>query len=72
MRLTPVQAFNAVTLNSAYAMGISDIAGSVTPGKLANLIVTRPGWNLTRLAYNYSTPFASRIILRGKTLMQLI
>lgn len=72
MRLTPVQAFNAVTLNSAYAMGISDIAGSVTPGKLANLIITRPGWNLTRLAYNYSTPFASRIILRGKTLMQLI
>ena len=68
MKLTPVQAFNAVTLNSAYAMGISDVAGSITPGKLANLIITRPSWNLTRLAYNYSTPFISRVILRGETI----
>ena len=68
MKLTPVQAFNAVTLNSAYAMGISDVAGSITPGKLANLIITKPSWNLTRLAYNYSTPFISRVILRGETI----
>ena len=68
MKLTPVQAFNAVTLNSAYAMGISDVAGSITPGKLANLIITSPSWNLTRLAYNYSTPFISRVILRGETI----
>ena len=65
MRLTPVQAFNAVTLNSAYAMGVAHLAGSVTPGKLANLIVTLPGWNLTRLAYHYRTPFISQVILRG-------
>ena len=65
MRLTPVQAFNAVTLNSAYAMGVAHLAGSVTPGKLANLIVTLPGWNLTRLAYHYRTPFIRTVILRG-------
>ena len=65
MRLTPVQAFNAVTLNSAYAMGVAHLAGSVTPGKLANLIVTLPGWDLTRLAYHYRTPFISQVILRG-------
>lgn len=66
MRLTPAQAFNAVTLNSAYAMGVSDIAGSITPGKLANLILTMPGWNLTRLAYNYRTPFIQEVILQGE------
>ena len=65
MRLTPVQAFNAVTLNSAYAMGVAHLAGSITPGKLANLIVTLPGWNLTRIAYHYRTPFIRTILLRG-------
>ena len=65
MRLTPVQAFNAVTLNSAYAMGVAHLAGSITPGKLANLIVTLPGWNLTRIAYHYRTPFIRTVFLRG-------
>lgn len=65
MRLTPIQAFNAVTLNSAYAMGVAHLAGSITPGKLANLIVTLPGWNLTRIAYHYRTPFIRTILLRG-------
>ena len=64
MRLTPVQAFNAVTLNSAFAMGISDRAGSITRGKDARLILTQPGWNLTRLAYNYSTPYIRSVILK--------
>ena len=61
MRLTPVEAFNAVTLNSAYAMGISNEYGSITKGKKAALILTHPGWNLTRLAYQYQTPFIRQI-----------
>ena len=65
MRLTPVQAFNAVTLNSAYAMGVAHLAGSITPGKIANLTVTQPGWNLTRLAYHYRTPYIRTVLLRG-------
>ena len=63
MRLTPVEAFNAVTLNSAYAMGLSREYGSVTPGKKAALILTHPGWDLTRLAYQYQTPFIRQVIL---------
>ena len=63
MRLTPVEAFNAVTLNSAYAMGISDIAGSITRGKQACLLLSEPGWNLTRLAYHYRTPWLRQVIL---------
>jgi imidazolonepropionase len=65
MRLTPVQAFNAVTLNSAYAMGVAHLVGSVTPGKIANLIVTTPGWNLTKIPYLHHTPFIRHIFLRG-------
>ena len=66
MRLTPAQAFNAVTLNSAYAMGVSDQCGSITVGKLANLILTRPGWTLTKIPYLHHSPFIRQVFLRGK------
>ena len=62
MRLTPVEAFNAVTLNSAYAMGVSEQYGSITRGKKAALILTEPGWDLTKLAYQYQTPFIRQVL----------
>ncbi|MBR6347244.1 MAG: imidazolonepropionase [Bacteroidales bacterium] len=62
MKLTPVEAFNAVTINGAYAMGISEKYGSVTRGKKAALILTKPGWNLTRIAYQYRTPFIDKVL----------
>lgn len=68
MRLTPIQALNACTLNSAYAMGISDVAGSITAGKLANLIITKRIPSLTWIPYCYQTPFIDRVILRGRTM----
>lgn len=67
MRLTPIQTLNACTLNSAYAMGISDVAGSITAGKLANLIITKRIPSLTWIPYCYQTPFIDRVILRGRT-----
>ena len=63
MRLTPTEAFNAVTLNSAYAMGLSREYGSVTIGKRAALLLTEPGWDLTRLAYQYQTPYLRKVLL---------
>ncbi|MCR5827204.1 MAG: imidazolonepropionase [Bacteroidales bacterium] len=69
MRLTPEQAFNAVTVNSAYAMGVSDIAGSIAVGKLANIIVTKPGFTTPgTLAYLHHSPFIDKVILRGTAL----
>ena len=66
MRLTPAQAFNAVTLNSAYAMGVSDVAGSITVGKRANLILTEPGWSLVKIPYLHQTPYIRKVYLNGK------
>ena len=66
MRLTPTQALNAVTLNSAYAMGVSNITGSITPGKRADLILTHPGWTLTKIPYTYQTPFIRQVFLNGQ------
>jgi len=69
MRLSPEQAFNCVTLNSAYAMDVSDIAGSIAVGKAANIIVTKHGFDsIGSIAYRYQTPFIDRILLRGKTI----
>ena len=66
MRLTPEQAFNACTINSAYAMGVSNQAGSVTRGKRADLILTHPGWSLTKIPYLFQTPFIKSVYLNGK------
>ena len=67
MRLTPEQAFNAVTLNSAYAMGVSDRVGSIARGKLANLILTLPGFDtIGSIAYLHQTPFIRKVFLRGQ------
>ena len=66
MRLTPTEALNAITLNSAYAMGISDITGSITPGKRADLLLTHPGWTLTKIPYTYQTPFIRQVFLNGQ------
>lgn len=66
MRLTTVQSLNACTLNSAYAMGVSDIAGSITQGKLANLIITKKIPSLTWIPYCWQTPFISKVLLRGR------
>ena len=65
MRLTPVQALNACTLNAAYAMGISDQVGSITRGKRANLIITQPMHSLTMIPYHYSSPFIRYHLLSG-------
>lgn len=66
MKLTPEQAFNACTINSAYAMGVSDTLGSITEGKTANLVITRPLPSLAFIPYSYQTPFIEKIILNGK------
>ena len=65
MRLTPERAFNAVTLNGAYAMGVSDVTGSITVGKRADLILTRPGWTLLKMAYLHQTPYLRQLWLAG-------
>ena len=68
MRLTPQQSFNACTINTAYAMGVSDQLGSITVGKKANLIITKPVPSLAFIPYSHQTPVIERVILNGKPL----
>ena len=63
MRLTPEQSFNACTINSAYAMGVSDTLGSITIGKKASLIITKPIPSLAFIPYSHQTPIIEKVIL---------
>lgn len=65
-RLTPEEAINAVTMNSAYAMGISDTDGSITVGKKANLIITKEISSYNYIPYAFGGNHVERVILGGK------
>ncbi len=66
LRLTPAEAFRAVTVNSACAMGIGDIAGSITRGKSADFIITHSQMSdLSYIPYLYNTPFIKEVYLSG-------
>ncbi|MDA9066677.1 imidazolonepropionase [Flavobacteriales bacterium] len=65
-RLTPEEAINAVTMNSAYAMGISDTHGSITIGKKANLIITKEISSYNYIPYAFGGNHVERVILGGK------
>jgi imidazolonepropionase len=60
------EVLNAVTLNGACAMGISDSHGTITAGKRANLIVTQPVPSFGFMPYAYGTSQIQHVILNGK------
>ena len=66
MKMTPAEALNAATLNSACAMGESMDYGSITRGKVANFYITKPLPSLAYLPYAHQTPIIKEIILKGK------
>ena len=66
MRLTPEQSLNACTINTAYAMGVSNILGSITVGKKANLIITKPVPSLAFIPYSHQTPVIEKVLLNGR------
>ena len=65
-RLTPEEAINAVTLNSAYAMDISDELGSIAVGKKANLFITKEIPTIEYMPYYYGSNKVEKVILNGE------
>src|SRR5690554_7976872 len=66
MNMTPVETLNATTLNTAYAMGISNSHGSITVGKKANIMITHPISSLARIPYSFGENNIETVILNGK------
>ncbi|MBC7412312.1 MAG: imidazolonepropionase [Bacteroidia bacterium] len=65
-KITPNEAFNASTINSAYAMGISQTHGSICPGKKANFIITAPVPSLNYLLYNFGMNNVEAVYIKGE------
>lgn len=63
MRLTPAEAFNASTLNGAYAMNLGEELGSISIGKKANILITKEMPSFDYLAYSFGENVVERTIL---------
>jgi imidazolonepropionase len=65
-KMLPEEAINAATINSAYAMGVSDELGSIAIGKRANLFITKPIPSVEYMPYYYGHNKVETVILNGK------
>jgi imidazolonepropionase len=66
MKLTPEEAINAATINGAYAIGLQNQVGSITKGKLANLIVTKPINSYGFIPYSFGESHVETVYIKGK------
>ena len=64
--MTPEEVINATTLNSAYAMGISDCMGSISKGKIANLFITSDASGIASLPYHFGSDLIETVIINGE------
>ncbi|MBK7374075.1 MAG: imidazolonepropionase [Ferruginibacter sp.] len=66
MKMLPQEAINAATLNGAYAMELEKELGSITVGKKANLIFTKPIPSLAYLPYSFGTDLIDKVMINGE------
>ncbi len=65
LRMSPEEAINAVTINGAYAMGISGTHGSIARGKVANVFITTEIPSLEYFPYAFGSNLVETVILKG-------
>ncbi len=69
-KMLPEEAITATTINSAYAMGVSDRLGSIAAGKKANVFITQPIPTYEYMPYYYGTNKVETVILNGEVVKQ--
>ena len=65
-KMTPEEAINAATINSAYAMGLSETHGSIAIGKQANVFITKEIPNYAFIPYSFGSNLVETVIINGK------
>lgn len=66
MKMTPEEAINAATINAAYAMEVGNTHGSITKGKKASFIITKPIEHYAQIPYEFATNLIETVYLDGK------
>lgn len=67
-RMIPEEAINAATLNGAFAMELADEVGSISVGKRANLIITKPVPSFHYLPYAFGSNLIENVLICGEPL----
>jgi imidazolonepropionase len=65
LRMTPSEAINAATYNAAFALELQDEVGSISKGKIANLIITKKIPNYKYIPYAFGNVIADKVIING-------
>lgn len=65
MKMTPEEAINAATINTAVALELEKTHGSITKGKVANVFITNPMASVAHLPYAFGTNCVETVILKG-------
>lgn len=65
MKMLPEEAINAATINGAYAMEVQNELGSISIGKKANLIFTKPVPSIAYLPYSFSNNCIDKVMING-------
>ena len=66
LKMTPEEAFNALTFNPAHAMELASELGSITIGKKANLIITKAIPSLAFIPYAFGSNLIDQVLINGK------
>lgn len=66
LRMTPEEAFNAATINAAYALNLETTHGHIRKGIPANVIITKPIPSFAFMAYHFGTSSIEQVILQGE------
>nr|WP_317632377.1 imidazolonepropionase [uncultured Flavobacterium sp.] len=66
MKMTPEEAINAATINAAHAMEVDQHVGSITKGKLGNIIITKPIQNYYEIPYRFGDNLIDKVLINGK------
>ena len=63
MKLSPVEALNAATVNGANAMGLGGSHGQIVPGWKANFIITKPMPSFAYFSYAYTENLIDKVVV---------
>lgn len=66
MKLLPEEAFNATTHNAAFALELEEELGSISKGKRANFIVSKPKRVLNSISYNFGVDWIKDVYVNGE------
>lgn len=66
MKMTPEEAINAATINTAAAIELGNTHGSITKGKIANVFITKPMPSVAFLPYAFGSNLIEKVILKGR------